>query len=169
MVVKETGENLGDVVKVHQFDGINKRYVYSVNASEQQKRTGYGGIVTNSGGTPIGSTISIAALLDVVKDEFGDGLSSDVLSNMGIARPTGKSPAGRDYTFAGRTKYSLPSGNALDAEIRAWRASHQAQIDAAITNDGARRTTLIRTAMRMKWKGCCVRTASRRRTTPKPA
>ncbi|MBQ2991133.1 MAG: hypothetical protein IJD60_07565 [Clostridia bacterium] len=33
-------------------------------------------------------------------------------------------------------KFSLPSGDALDAEIRAWRAGHQAQIDAALTNDG---------------------------------
>lgn len=35
-----------------------------------------------------------------------------------------------------QSQYSLPSEDVLDAEIRAWRASHQSQIDAATTNDG---------------------------------
>lgn len=39
-------------------------------------------------------------------------------------------------TLEENVKFSLPSGDALDAEIRAWRAGHQSQIDAALTNDG---------------------------------
>lgn len=62
-------------------------------------------------------------MLDIVKDEFRDGLSEDVLSRLGVERPNGQ--------FAGRTKYSLPGDDVLNADIDAWNANREMALNAA--------------------------------------
>lgn len=105
MVVKSKGENLGEVVQMEQLSGIEKLYLYSMNAAEHKKRTDGDGMAAQGSCTSFGSCISIAEMLDIVKDEFGDGLSEDVLSRLGVDRPNGQ--------FAGRTMYSLASAVAF--------------------------------------------------------
>lgn len=123
LVIKSKGENLGEVTRMEQLDGIEKRYLYSMNAAEHKKRTDGEDMAAESSCTSFGSCISIAEMLDIVKDEFGDGLSEDVLSRLGVERPNGQ--------FAGRTRYSLPSDDALNAEIDAWNANRDMTLNAA--------------------------------------
>ncbi|MGN0776018.1 MAG: hypothetical protein ACI4MM_04995 [Candidatus Ventricola sp.] len=123
MVVKSKGQDLGEVVQMEQLSGIEKRYLYSMNAAEHKKRTDGDDMAAQGRSTSFGSTISIAEMLDIVKDEFGDGLSEDVLSRLGMERPEGQ--------FSGRTQYSLPSDDALNAEIDAWNANREMSLNAA--------------------------------------
>ena len=72
-----------------------------------------------NGGTPTGSTISIADLLDLVKDDFADGFSSDVLQNLGIQRPSGQFAAGVKYRISGPP---VPSAELRRPLIDSYRA-----------------------------------------------
>lgn len=117
LVVQTTDENLGAVTHVEALEGIEKRFVYSVNAHQHEKGTGYEDMTANSSSTSAGSVISIANLLALVKDDFADGFSADVLQHLGLTRPAGP--------FAGGTKFAdpaplLPSPEILAAEMAAF-------------------------------------------------
>lgn len=115
LVVQATEENLGSITHIEALEGIEKRYVYSVNAHQHKKGAGYEDMTANSSSTSTGSTISIANLLDLVKDDFADGFSADVLQQLGLHRPDGPYSAG--------VKFSLPSAGLRSAQINAWRNS----------------------------------------------
>lgn len=66
MVVESREEDLGEFVKAEAFSGIEKRYLYSVDADANKKEAGYEGMTTKCGGTSTGSAISISDLLDLV-------------------------------------------------------------------------------------------------------
>lgn len=191
LVVQTTNDDLGVVTHVEALEGINKQYVYSLNAHQHKKEAGYEGMTAKRGGTSasftgIGSdgmatsqrdststnsnnsisdtpddvnkkfaetegagyevktaqgggtsadstgtgyedmtvdtgststdsSISITDLLDLVKDDFGDGFSSDVLQHLGMDRPSGQ--------FSKGVKYMLPSKDLRQAQLNAWRNS----------------------------------------------
>ena len=133
IVVQTSNEDLGVVTHMEALQGVNKQYVYSLNAKRHEKRAGYevktvnnGGTSTDSaeaghedmtvsnGGTTASSTISIADLLDLVKDDFGDGFSSDVLKQLGIERPSGQFSKGVKYSM-------LPSADLRRTQLENWR------------------------------------------------
>lgn len=132
VVVQTSAEDLGVVTHMEALEGVNKQYVYSLNAKQHEKRAGYEvktaqgggtstdstgtsseGMTAQSGGTSADSNISIADLLDLVKDDFGDGFSSDVLKHLGVDRPSGQ--------FSKGVKYMLPSKDLRQAQLNAWR------------------------------------------------
>lgn len=133
LVVQTTDENLGAVTHIEALEGIKKRYIYSVNAHQHEKGTGYEDMTANSSSTSTGSTISIANRLDLVKDDFADGFSADVLQQLGLTRPSGP--------FADGTKFAdpapvLPSEDILAAGMAAFH-ERMASPPVPPTDDGS--------------------------------
>lgn len=100
LTVYETGEDMGEITGIEALNGINKRYLYSANASSGIKK-GTGSIKPRGLGdnaiTLTGSEISIADLWEQVKDHFFDNIEMP------------------------RYSLPIPSGDALNQEIRAYQ------------------------------------------------
>ena len=111
-------------------------YLYSLNAaSENKKGTVYEGMAV-SDTTSSSSSISISDLLELVKNKFGDGFSSDVLNNLGIERPEGQ--------YGKNAKYALPSSSLLNYQINNWRNASEQQAAKSLQNQGFSDNGIIR-------------------------
>ena len=117
IVVNETSEDMGELTGIDFLNGINKQYVYSANADNYNKKTGGskpGGFETNPI-TPTSSELSIAEVLDIVKNSSSQdmlsGFSMDILNGMGFqTRPSG--------AFNGSAVYSVDSSSVLPRQAR---------------------------------------------------
>jgi len=105
LVVNEENE----VVEYNAMPPIRKEYLVSANTKMEpaaQRARGLG----DEAITLTDSTISIASLLDIVKDYYADRLSQNVLDHFGMERPKG--------TFSESVRFSLKDseGRALTPE-----------------------------------------------------